>query len=57
MIIQMSVFSWISSILTLLCFVWLIGLGVFVIVRKIIFTVKAKKEIKKDEQKRKETVK
>ena len=52
--IYMSVFSWISSILSLLCLVWLIGLGVFVLVRKIILSVKAKKEIKQDEQKRKE---
>lgn len=57
MIIQMSVFSWISAILSALCAVWLLGLGVYVFVRWLINKVKMKKEINADEQKRKETSK
>ena len=48
--IYMSVFSWISTILSILCFVWLIGLGVFVLVRSIVLKVKSKKEMKQDLQ-------
>ena len=44
----MSVFSWISTIVSVLCLVWLLGLGVFVLVRSIVLKVKAKKEMKED---------
>lgn len=47
MIIQMSVFSWISAILTAICFAWLVGLAIFCLVRFIVLKVKAKKVIKK----------
>lgn len=54
----MSVFSWISVILTGLCFVWLIGLAIFCLVRFIVLKVRAKKEIKKyDESQRKKDTK
>lgn len=58
MITQMSVFSWISAILTGLCFLWLIGLSIFCLVRFIVLKVKAKKEIKKyDDSQGKKTIK
>lgn len=46
----MNVITLISVIVSCLCGVWLIGLGIFVIVKKIIDKHKAKKEIKIYEQ-------
>lgn len=46
--IYMSTFSWISTILSILCLVWCIGLGVFVLIKKIIDKIKSKKEMKQD---------
>ena len=58
MITQMSVFSWISVILTGICFAWLVGLAIFCLVRFIVLKVKAKKEIKKyDDSQGKKNVK
>lgn len=48
MIIYQSVFGWISTILTVACLVWCIGLALFVIVKSIVNKIKAKKEMKKD---------
>ena len=48
MILFASVFSWISTILSIACVVWLLGLGVFVLVRSIILKVKSKKEMNED---------
>lgn len=48
--IYQSVFGWISTILSIACGVWLIGLGIFVIVRLIIEKVQAKRLISKAEK-------
>ena len=50
MIVYQSVFGWISTVLTILCFAWLVGLGIFVLVKFIIEKVKAKKLISKAER-------
>lgn len=50
MITFQSVFGWISTVLSIACLVWLLGLGVFVFVRSIVLKVKAKKEMKQDLQ-------
>lgn len=44
--IYQSVFGWISTIFTILCFAWVIGLLIFVLIRWIIQKVKFKKEQK-----------
>ena len=46
--IYMSVFSWISTILSIACVVWLFGLAIFVIVKSILHKVKSKKQMKQD---------
>lgn len=46
--IYQSVFSWISTILTIVCLVWCIGLGLFVLIKWIIGKIKQKKQIKED---------
>lgn len=52
MITQLNVISWISAVLSVLCVVWLIGLGIFVLVKVFINKFKMKKEQKEyDEQK------
>jgi len=48
MIIYMNVMSWISTIISILCGVWLLGLAIFCIVRAIINKVRLKKEMKED---------
>lgn len=42
----------ISAVLTIACLVYLVGLGLFVLTRKIIIKHKAKKEIKKNGKER-----
>lgn len=44
--IYQSVFGWISTIMTILCLLWCVGLGIFCIVKAIIKRAKAKKELK-----------
>lgn len=44
--IYQSVFGWISTILTICCFVWIIGLLIFVLIKSIIRKVRYKKEQK-----------
>ena len=44
----MNVMSWISTIISILCGVWLLGLAIFCIVRAIINKVRLKKEMKED---------
>lgn len=52
MITQLNVISWISAVLSVLCAVWLFGLGIFVLVKVIVNKFKMKKEQKEyDEQK------
>lgn len=46
MITQLNVISWISAVLSVLCVVWLIGLGIFVLVKIIVNKFKMKKEQK-----------
>lgn len=44
----MSLFSWISTIISGLCFFWVLGLGLFALVRLIVRKVKEKKQMKED---------
>lgn len=46
--INATAFSWISTILTIVCLCWCIGLGLFVLIRSIVFKIRAKREMKKD---------
>lgn len=46
--IYATVFSWISTILTIVCLFWCVGLGLYVLVRSIIRRIKEKREMKKD---------
>lgn len=48
--IYQSVFSWISTVLSILCGVWLVGLALFCLIRWIIFKVRAAKDISKIEK-------
>lgn len=46
-----SIFSTISAVLTGLCILWCIGLGIYVLVRFIIRKIKFKRELKKQDSK------